>query len=412
MTIVSILKKAGLILILTCEASPIQMNDKGPDQKLIDKAVAKGCKFLMRSIRSRTPNISHGTLGFRDSELILLTLIHGGYTIKNETVAELLDEVLSQPLTATYNVAIQATLLTKLNPVKYRGRLIECAQYLIDSQCENGQWSYTGKANVPRRSKIPTESHQYYKEKISTGNKKAVNGKEVDKFDNLTKIYLLKNPATTKTASGDNSNTQYAALGIAACYKAGIIFPEETLKPALDHWDKTQNDDGGWSYHAFPSKPEFKSSYLSQSYGSMTCAGVSSICIYLSLLNKDCKKDVAVINGLNWLKEKFTVKANPLSTLGIGWQYYYLYGLERTGTLYGTEKIGDNHWYSIGAEYLLKEQNKDGSWLLIDANWFESDVLRTCFAILFLKRATKSLKEPEQHHIETGNRKKESDQTE
>jgi hypothetical protein len=67
------------------------------------------------------------------------------------------------------------------------------------------------------------------------------------------------------------------------------------------------------------------------------------------------------------------------------WYYYYLYGLERAGVLTGTEVFGRREWYPEGAQALLRMQGGNGSW--------DNDAWNTCFAILFLKRATRPLED-------------------
>jgi hypothetical protein len=70
--------------------------------------------------------------------------------------------------------------------------------------------------------------------------------------------------------------------------------------------------------------------------------------------------------------------------------YYYLYALERAGMLYDTALIGNHDWYLDGARVILAAQKPDGSWAesgpaTMRPTW------DTCFAILFLKRATRPL---------------------
>ena len=56
--------------------------------------------------------------------------------------------------------------------------------------------------------------------------------------------------------------------------------------------------------------------------------------------------------------------------------------------LYDTSLIGNHDWYFDGARKLLEAQRPDGSW---DASHFKKPTWDTCFAILFLKRATRRL---------------------
>ena len=94
-----------------------------------------------------------------------------------------------------------------------------------------------------------------------------------------------------------------------------------------------------------------------------------------------------------WLARNFSVTANPGKSEHSDderWMYFYfMYGLERAGMLFGTETIGKHRWYREGAEYLLKEQSPGGSWNG-GANGLRPAV-DTCFAILFLRRATRNL---------------------
>ncbi|MCX7702953.1 MAG: hypothetical protein N2234_02465, partial [Planctomycetota bacterium] len=65
-------------------------------------------------------------------------------------------------------------------------------------------------------------------------------------------------------------------------------------------------------------------------------------------------------------------------------------------------KLGKHDWWKEGAEYLLGVQNADGSWPGSEQGGVRqgdttSPMVNTCFAILFLKKATMPLvKLPEQ----------------
>ena len=76
---------------------------------------------------------------------------------------------------------------------------------------------------------------------------------------------------------------------------------------------------------------------------------------------------------------------------GGGWHYYYLYGLERVGAMLGWKHIAKHDWYREGAEVLLGDQLEDGRWPPPGDGAtaeHEDQILQTCFALLFLKRAT------------------------
>ena len=103
-------------------------------------------------------------------------------------------------------------------------------------------------------------------------------------------------------------------------------------------------------------------------------------------------------NGLGWMTKNFSVLKNP-GTKKQAHYYYFMYAMERVGIFTGLEKLGKHWWYAEGAKELLARQKADGSWYggadEVDA------VIDTCFAILFLRRATRLLE-----GVSTGRRKK------
>jgi hypothetical protein len=137
----------------------------------------------------------------------------------------------------------------------------------------------------------------------------------------------------------------------------------------------------GWAY--LP-KPEQEVS------GSMTTSGVSALVICKVGLEGTAqwssikeKVNSAIRDGCAWLAKNFAVGSNP--NAGGMWHHYYLYGLERAGVLSLARKLGNHDWYEEGANYLVVAQAADGSWAE-DANI--SAMTNTCFALLFLKKAT------------------------
>ena len=176
----------------------------------------------------------------------------------------------------------------------------------------------------------------------------------------------------------DLSNTQYAALGLWAASKAGVDVPVDVwLALARGTFEYQADGDGGFSYTAPPGG----------STGSMTTAGVGVLAICEQELALRGALDAPFAHGLAerrrrgvaWLAERFAVDTNP--ALG-GHHYYYLYGLERMGALTGLTRIGTHDWYAEGASYLVGAQETTGAWL------HGSDLADTCFAVLFLERAT------------------------
>jgi hypothetical protein len=376
-------------------------------QKDIDAAIDKGAQWLIQEYDKflKDPDSKNWSGQGPDMlcELALYTMIHAKASTTNSVFKFLFEKTLSVKPAAkrTYNLAVEAMALSSYNPSKYQERLEEIAQALVDRQCKNGQWSYTGNTEKTKdlyTGKKNTELYTHDRDK-----------------SNLKKIHVQRKDWGIDT--GDNSNSQYAALGLRACYEAGIEVEPQVLKLAKEWWEKDQNSDGGWEY-----KSEWKQKGQN-STATMTAGGLGSLASYKRMLKEELKDDKYVAAAVNWLATKFRVDANfdSKGSKHPEWQYYYLYGLERAGVLAGVVKFGNHEWYWDGAEYLIKNQRNDGSWKAAKAGLHTSQkyqdlvnsMLDTCFAILFLKRATEYLietphsqKKPEEKIIETPNKSK------
>ena len=186
---------------------------------------------------------------------------------------------------------------------------------------------------------------------------------------------------------GDNSNTQYALLGLHAASEAGIPVKPTVWELSRNYFERTQKRDGSWGYTPDSNNPT----------ASMTCAGVSSLIISGlkrfqggEFLQGDRIEECgsggvnrSVQRGIDWLASHFNVGQN----FGAGqqWKFYYLYGLERAGRLAGVRFFGAHDWYRLGAEELVHDQDKlSGSWR---GALVENDpVLATSFSLLFLAK--------------------------
>jgi ferric-dicitrate binding protein FerR (iron transport regulator) len=378
----------------------------GIDRKRIDEAIHKGVAYLKEAP-------SEGIEVFRIAncdELILLTLLSAGIGENDVVVQKYLKNILSTTHGRTYLVALQAMVLEELDRVKYQDRIADCAQFLVDTQCTNGQWTYSGEASKAAPvAETPTG--------VATG---AETPRESgsDLFGRRAKPTVVRKLQIKKTrsgqAQGDNSNSQYAALGLRACFEAGVRIPTETLQLASGWWRKCQYSEDaaargvasgeggparGWCYHDGKNSVNGNPCCVG-AVQSMTSGAVCSLIIYDHLLGTDWKKDIPVRLGMNWISTYYTVSRN----LGIDaafkaatgntippetYHYYNLYALERVGVVSGQEKLGKHPWYADGAKYILGKQKADGSWS--DGTQSSHPTWDTCFAILFLKRATRPL---------------------
>jgi hypothetical protein len=328
----------------------------------------------------------------RADELILWTLLHAGVPEPDPDVQRLLKSMLERKLERTYNVALQAMVLEELDRVRYQGRIAQCAQFLADNQCKNGQWSYGDPSVFVDEVVVATGKAGAAAPKATKSVKDFSEPRGKPEVRTFIKIKKLR----PGPEGGDNSNTMYAALGLRACADAGIEFEPRFLQLGYDWWRRSQVRDAktpayggeGWCYGG--------SDHGHKGYGSMTAGGVGSLVIYNYLLGRDWTKDPNVKNGLDWLTKNFSVTENPGPPEHGGGRpgfalYYYLYALERAGILYGTEKFGPHEWYPKGVDMLLENQATHGAWASKDGG---NDVHDTCFAILFLRRAVPALPPP------------------
>ena len=199
--------------------------------------------------------------------------------------------MLEKKLERTYNVALQAMLLEEIDRVKHQVRLLQCAQFLVDNQCLNGQWAY-GASSVASTG-TPTTAGS--KDVASSGGVRQFDSGEKKEKPKVTRKLNIR-PTRQGPPEGDNSNSQYAALALRACVDAGIVFPKGVYQLAKRGWEASQHRDDpkssakgvasgasggtprGWCYDPGADHP---------AYGSMTAGAVGSLAIYDHLLGAD-----------------------------------------------------------------------------------------------------------------------------
>jgi hypothetical protein len=390
---------AGVILALLApgaEAPPPQ--DEAADVRFQDRvhaAITRGVDFLKgKRTGSYHQDIEDG------NELILLTLLHAGVPRSDADLQDLLKAATESRLEKTYKVALTAMCFEKVQRVEYQWRILQCAQFLADNVSPDGQTRY-GLPTTPVEEirRTPTQ----VRKPTPTNQPRDFSRKEPERTP-VEQIVPVKQKRPGP-ADHDHSNMQYAALGLRACHEAGIRFEPELLRRVEAHWRKSLIRDAGAREDLLSLSPPtvkpkpgpgrtnalvaFRAAPAGWGYqkgadaatGAMTAGAVGALCILQHMQNRDWRQDRDILQGLQWINRNFSVTENP--GRGQEWYYYFLYGLERAGMLYGTEIIGNHRWYREGAEQLFKDQKEDGGW--------GGGVVDTCFAILFLKRATERL---------------------
>lgn len=213
------------------------------------------------------------------------------------------------------------------------------------------------------------------------------------------------------------STTQFALLGLYAAVEDGLIEKDSrdlsnvlsNAANVLFRAQQKQSVEVMLRHPAFGRKNEkvqargwsYSITYSSGPYGSMTAAGIGSQALIYRLLLQGERlspqaKDAllaSIDSGLAWMQEHYNVEKcfleqdAPLGfELDEKYHYYYLYSLEKAGTLCGVKSMKLNEWYRDLALHLLSDQHPDGRFFN-GHEWSGPDVA-TAFGLLVLKNAS------------------------
>lgn len=332
----SFLKTAGLAALFRLPAyenRPARGQDPlAPDidSAQIRTAVQKACTWLIRKQNGDGSWSGHSKKGGLTA-LCTLALLTAGENEKSPAIMKGIEYLKRADEQYTYTASLKCQVFAAADPDRYAAALKKAAAFLVAAQNPDGMWTYT----------------------INRGR------------------------------TGDNSNTQFALLGLHEAAKGGVAIPRTVWTRSNRHFVDNQCEDGGWGYQR----------RQREGYGSMTAAAVASLYICGEDLNvggrktfrdgayPDCGQygqNKVIAGGLEWLIRNFSVKTNP----GRGsWPYYYLYALERVGMITGMRTFGRYDWYRLGAGELVGKQNDDGHW--------GRDPSDTAFALLFLAKGNR-----------------------
>ncbi len=295
----------------------------------VDAAIQRGATFLLET-QEQDGSWEYGHHSPGATALALYALLHAN--LAGEEADAAADAAIAYLATAraagTYSTALVIMALAKAGAEEHQVWIDELAGQLVETQAPGGGWGYPG--------------------------------------------------------GEDLSNTQYAALGLRAAVLAGVHVPDEVWS-GLAGMVRACGGRGGYGYTRGSG---------AGARGSMTAAGVGTLAICQAMLARagalegsaaaDFERDAK--RGVEWLGRTFDVESNPGG--GKGWHYYYLYGLERVGSLLGVQDLGEHDWYARGAQYLVQAQGSDGSWSP-GGHSAQSQLLDSAFALLFLRRATR-----------------------
>jgi hypothetical protein len=341
-----------------------------PLPERINRAIDRGVEYLQTHYRH--PRQYENYLG-----LLGLTLLECGVPPNDPTIQEIAKLIRSRQhdLDRTYELALAILFLDRLGFSLDRPVIFNLGQRLMMGQLECGAWTYNAHAAaVIRRFVAPPRPAPLPPVDLPSVVGPPVHNPRMNKAP----------PNPLKHFTGDNSNTQFALLGVWVAQRYGVN-TGLALAKAAQFFRNHQESDGSWTYttHAKARKD------------SMTCAGLLSLAMAHgqsrargSNIRPDQPvqvRDPAIARGLRFLGgalDRVHETGGMIAGADSWGQLYFLYSLERVAVIYDLQTIGDKEWYPWAATMLVNVQQADGSWA-------EQHIapVGTCFALLILKRS-------------------------
>lgn len=173
---------------------------------------------------------------------------------------------------------------------------------------------------------------------------------------------------------GDNSNGQFAVMGLWSGSVAKAEVSERFWKDIEAHWMGTQVANGGWEYKAG----------LSETSPSMTVAGCNSLYVVLDRLYARADVPYKLFQGARPRPKAREQIARVYEAIARGeqflrdhppnaaaWKGYELFGLERLGVASGQAAVGGLDWFKHYVDVAVR------------TDW-GNDVIKDSFALVFL----------------------------
>jgi hypothetical protein len=394
---------------------------RGADEKAIEQAIEKGKAHLKARHARGVPTDPHHAFGIGPAALSGVALIEARVPADDPSIKAIAAAVREAAYTEvkTYQVALCLMFLDKLEDPADVPMIQVLALRLLAGQQSNGGWGYNAcgavsgeqaqwlRANL--RPKPPADPKQPADPKA----------KPTPRLTPEVSTYASSISRPPPGDPNDNSNTQFAILGLWLSRKHGV--PVEAALDAIEkRFRATQDAQGGWGYFG-PTGATFSTPGVASA--SMTCCGLLGVAtgnarraekrppkesVLKSVPKGDDPfftnpskaegktpekapetRDPAALRGLAVLGQFLGAYVQAGAILQPGDKHgdrdlYLLWSIERVGVIYNLDKIGGINWYDVGSEAILKAQGGDGSWG--NGHHYGGDA-NTSFALLFLCKA-------------------------
>lgn len=359
-----------------------------PSETRIKAAIQKGVAFLKESQLQNGQwayafNHDHA-LGI--TALAGLALMENGVPADDPAIVKASEIVhrLSIRSSQTYDVSLAILFLARESSGS-RGANDDLIYRLADRLSlggPDGLWSY----NLPlesektyqlrRRHYAPYRRRRFSGSQLKTGASGSNPSRDLGEYPPDESSLPPVRVAKRLGGPGDNSNTQFALLGLWAAGRHGFD-TDASLRAIDEHFRSLQRPDGSWGYSLFGDDGS----------EAMTCAGLIGISIAAARPELADKK-TAIARGAELAADPVFQKALDLAArdarhIDAESDIYYLWSLERVCVALGMRKLNGLDWYAATSAELLRRQTDDGSWP--NGRW--GRLPETCLALLVLRKA-------------------------
>lgn len=344
---------------LTAPSSAIGQGGKVPQEE-INAAIARGIDYLRQEQQGdgSWPYRSGHNLGM--TALAGLAILENGEPADADSITNAASYIRSQVPQAnqTYDAALAILFLARLGDGQ--GQTDQAAIQVLASQLDEaetgGMWSYI----VPQANAL--RAGRQDRERISTS-------KPPKRSNNR------QNPLASPFGRGDNSNTQFALLGLWAAGRLGF-HSSPSLEAIDEHFRSSIDPSGRWGY----TPGDFRRN-------SMTCAGLMGLVVAAArpelAERKSAKARGTALSSDKVFQRALRAVSEDARQISGSSDIYYLWSLERVCVALDIRLLDGFDWYNAGARELLRRQLGDGGWP--QEQW--GRLPSSAFALLFLRKA-------------------------
>ncbi len=344
------------VLVLLCLVGEARGQGKAPDDQEIAQAIAKGVEFLKGTQADagewRDPSQPQHPLGM--TALAGLALLENGVAREAREISKAREIVttLARESEQTYDLALAILFLARCQQTRTGNddSLIQALGRSLAQGDHGGIWDYSVPLNVEEPTSDEPRSRRGARRKTGRANRSVL-------------------------AGGDNSNTQFALLGLWAAGRHG--FDSDQVLESIDgHFRSTQLRDGRWGYRINMQGTE-----------AMSCAGLMGLAIAASRPSlaerQTARARGAALAADPAFQSALRAVGQDARRAGNQSDIYYLWSLERVCVALGLRSLDGFDWYARGAQILLDRQENDGGWP--HDRWGRQP--STALALLFLRKA-------------------------